>query len=265
MKKFKHKKTGEIATYKNGVLKIERCCVEIGVEPSSEFWEEIVEKDYEILSFINNSDPAIWKNTPATLRADGKYRINDDSDGWTLDCLLSVGVSVKSGHLKIHSVKRLNDGEVFTVGDEVKSIHWTKGSSIIESFEIKDGKLRILEKGQNSDTSKWLSLECICKIKKSVLFTTEDGVDIYEGDIVHQVNKNFEYYSYYWGIQHGNKGVPFENFKMFSTKEKAEEFIILNKPCLSINDVNNCYLSPKLSPLHNNLTNNLKELVKSKL
>ena len=40
-RKFKHKVTGEIAHYKDGVFKIGDCCIEIGVEPSSKFWEEI--------------------------------------------------------------------------------------------------------------------------------------------------------------------------------------------------------------------------------
>ena len=40
---FKHKKTGEVAYYKDGVCRQGRFCVEIGVEPSSEFWEEIKE------------------------------------------------------------------------------------------------------------------------------------------------------------------------------------------------------------------------------
>jgi hypothetical protein len=44
MKKFKHKKTGEIATYENGVLKSSGFCVELGVEPSKEIWEEISKK-----------------------------------------------------------------------------------------------------------------------------------------------------------------------------------------------------------------------------
>ena len=35
MKKFKHRFTEEIATYKDGVLKSSGFCVEIGVEPSS--------------------------------------------------------------------------------------------------------------------------------------------------------------------------------------------------------------------------------------
>jgi hypothetical protein len=42
MKIFKHKKSGEIAIYKDGVLKSSNFCVEIGVEPSNEYWEEII-------------------------------------------------------------------------------------------------------------------------------------------------------------------------------------------------------------------------------
>ena len=40
-KVFKHRKSGELAYYKDGVFKQNGCSVEIGVEPSSEFWEEI--------------------------------------------------------------------------------------------------------------------------------------------------------------------------------------------------------------------------------
>ena len=38
---FKHKKTGETATYKDEIFKQGRFTVEIGVEPSSEFWERV--------------------------------------------------------------------------------------------------------------------------------------------------------------------------------------------------------------------------------
>jgi hypothetical protein len=41
MKTFKHKVTGEIAYYKDGVVKQGNCSIEIGREPSSEFWDEI--------------------------------------------------------------------------------------------------------------------------------------------------------------------------------------------------------------------------------
>ncbi len=53
MKKFKHLKTGEIAIYQDGVLKSSGFCVEIGVEPSSEFWEEIIEKPVLLITTDN--------------------------------------------------------------------------------------------------------------------------------------------------------------------------------------------------------------------
>ena len=41
-KVFKHRKTGELAYYKDGIFKQGNCAVEIGVEPSSEFWNEVL-------------------------------------------------------------------------------------------------------------------------------------------------------------------------------------------------------------------------------
>jgi hypothetical protein len=87
-------------------------------------------------------------------------------------------------------------------------------------------------------------------IEKQPLFKTEDGVDIFEKD---------NYYVVYF--EEGNRlplprgaklfGIdgPYiaeplkegefwsKNAKMFSTKEKAEEYVLLNKPCLSVKDV----------------------------
>lgn len=41
---YKHKKTGEIATYKDGVLTSNNCSIEIGVEPSLEYWDEVIKQ-----------------------------------------------------------------------------------------------------------------------------------------------------------------------------------------------------------------------------
>lgn len=222
---------------------------------NKEFWEEVVEKDYEILSFKNELTGMIWKS---------------DSQLKNTFCLvdgqapfMNLKTMLSAANICINSVLRKSDNCVFIIGDDVK----LKNNSLsfkINKFDINvhDNSKLLISSFENTFI---FNLNAIEKFKP-VLFTTEDGVDIYEGDRIHQVNKDFEYYSYYWGIQHGNKGVPFENFKIFSTKEKAEEFIILNKPCLSINDVNNCYnYAPHGSIIHNKLVENLKELVKSKL
>lgn len=41
VKTFKHKTTGELATYKDGLLKSGGCVVDIGKEPNNKFWEEV--------------------------------------------------------------------------------------------------------------------------------------------------------------------------------------------------------------------------------
>lgn len=43
-KKFKHKITGEIITYKDGVIKSGTFVLDMGCEPSSEYWEEVKKK-----------------------------------------------------------------------------------------------------------------------------------------------------------------------------------------------------------------------------
>lgn len=48
-KVFKHRKTGEIAYYKDGILKSGNCSIEIGREPSSDIWEKsFITEDGEI-------------------------------------------------------------------------------------------------------------------------------------------------------------------------------------------------------------------------
>lgn len=41
MKTFKHKINGQIMTYKDGCMMIDRCVVEVESEPNLEYWEEI--------------------------------------------------------------------------------------------------------------------------------------------------------------------------------------------------------------------------------
>ena len=236
MKKYKHKKTGEIATYKDGILKSAGFCVEIGVEPSSEFWEEVVEKDYEILSFIDISK--------LIKKEDGLfYRENTQNNGVREDQI---------SHFRINSVLRKSDNCVFSIGDEVKQSNVIHNNTfVIKAFELDVNNNHLLAISNGGIK--------ISKIEKSkpVLFKSFDGVDIYESDGIFIVNKFFSL-----GF---SKGVSYNNHKdnkFFSTQEAAQEYILMNKPCLSINDV-----TKNLEAFKNNkfILNELKELVKSKL
>lgn len=215
MKKFKHKKTGEIATYKDGVLKSSGFCVEIGVEPSSEFWEEVIEKDYLILTY------------------------ND------------------SNYIKIiRSVKRLTDNEIFFIGDKVKTdgLSWDEIQTI-QSFQTNsNGFFARLGREENSSFVTYKRLDELKKVKK--LFTTQDGIDMYEGDkcwagYLEEGIESFEFLDY--------EGTS-KRMIYFSTKKAAKEYILMNKPCLSLNDVNYC-----MSVDHKEAEKRFRELAESKL
>lgn len=219
------------------------------IENQPEFWEEIVEKEYEILSYtFKESGLTVTKNFNSHVGLFGRE-----------------GFYISESRIKnasIHSVKRLSDGEVFTVGDKIrlnqigspvrtiKSINRTFVDNII--FEHYIGTI---------------FLKDAVKIKQP-LFTTEDGVDIYEGDEYFEViTPDFHNKPCVWNIipnetrgniiydQVGNK----RNGRLwFSNKESAEEYILYNKPCLSINDLIN-------KSTHRVLIEELKNIVRSKL
>lgn len=133
---------------------------------------------------------------------------------------------------KIHSVRRLSDGLTLSIDDIVhvefedgKGFsdtihHFTKCNDIIDVYFYNGSKAAY--------ALNYLNI----KKSKPILFTTEDGVSIYEGD-------------YYWYIRHddtigtaNSSRPPLPKGKAtFSTIEAAKEYVLMNKPCLSIKDV----------------------------
>jgi len=175
--------------------------------------EKVVEKDYEILqlSLKRSIKPNI-------------IDINNRSKEYILALLNCDGNS-------IHSIKRLSDGEIFTIGDitnigTILSIR-TEGQGLVFNGSYKYGLNDL-------------------KHVKQPLFTTEDGVDIFE-------NKDGEII--WWSLQLDNwkisnaphickNLIPTKTEDLlkhcrelrFSTKEAAEEYILMNKPCLSLKE-----------------------------
>jgi len=181
----------------------------------TEYWEEVVEKDYEIL------EVSLARSEKHIIR---KIDFND-SESYIESLINCHGNS-------IHSIKRLSDGEVFTVGDVVNNIsepNIFKGK--ISEFKLKDSTLRVYYDGK--DLLKHIELS------KKPLFTTEDGVDIFEGDTnipLYYVSANgFKIDSC---CKKEIKPGSLSNHNLyFSTKEAVEEYVLMNKPCLNINDV----------------------------
>lgn len=186
-----------------------------------EFWQLMVEKDYEILKFI--------------LPGDNIIHIQNAKN--SLEFMLK-----NHNTYKIYSIKRLSDGEIFTIGDLVGtpgSIYPLKEFKIIDSENTVAAhcyKNKIGGSGHYNYRLKNL------KKAKQPLFTTEDGVDIFEND---------------WYFRAATGGIVFDTISKykassknaypdnkypdyhvnFSTKEAAEEYILLNKPCLSLKEI----------------------------
>jgi len=205
-----------------------------------EFWEKIILSSYEILE-INVCD----KNLPLLET----WRFNNKLT--PLKQILKGDFSVETGYYYISKVKRIVDNQVFTVGDKIdrriKGGNFYKNTDI-KGFSISDKDELIVSLGKQIDDtyygSKGCNLSIISHSKKEKILTTEDGVDIYNLQHVYFIFENWAKINhptiYYTAA---TKSSSTTNNLYFSTKEKAEEYVLHNKPCLSLNDVKRVSIS----------------------
>lgn len=187
-------------------------------------WGKAKPKDYEILSYYGSAygfdDGTLIKLPNGKFILD--FRFGDNRE-W-LESQLPLD------KLQIKSVRRLSDGEVFTVNDDFTfnglfGKNWSRKSTKLLGFDFNINK-ELCIKYQNGI----VLLEKALKPQKPI-FTTSDGVDIFEGDSVALLGLNN------WAISYPIKAAasPFygktgNEFKYFSTKEAAKEYINKNKP-----------------------------------
>lgn len=161
-----------------------------------------------------------------------------NSSGYKHDYANGTGISGKNcieNGCTIKSVRRLVDNEIFSVGDKITGNYFiSKEDRYIQEFFIEDGKMMLK---QDSGVSQLRHIE---KVKEPIpLFTTEDGKEIFEGykgDLwrVFTTPTSYEEWKPY------NFGMPqYKGLgeKYFSTEDAAKEYIKMNKPCLSLNDL----------------------------
>lgn len=166
-------------------------------------------KDYEILSFRTNYYHILSILPKKSNGAFGGLDIAEEA-------LLA------SGLYDINAVKRLSDGEIFTNGDDTNH-------GVIKEFIISDFELYAqCERGQ-------FNINEIKGVPK-VLFKTEDGKEIFNDDSYYAVERD---YSIGDGIGGDDYHRTNRVLTTFSTREAAEEYILMNKPLLSLKDINN--------------------------
>lgn len=198
-------------------------CIYENPECYPEFWEKVDEKNYEIVSFKLADSYAYIQNNGEYLCVDKPY--TDKTGGSPLEWMVS-----EDSDWDIYSVKRLSDGEVFTIGDKINA-GIDKCNSIL-SFRIDDSEQVIIDVKLGSY---YLSdLEHI----DTPIFTTEDGVDIYEGDKFWYIAKSS------WNI--GQLEAP-ENIiaymahGRFKFKHNAEDYVEEHKPRYSKADIRKAF------------------------
>lgn len=217
-----------------------------------EFWEEVKELEYELLSYYNpNLNTVIFR-----LNKDGEYRHHSTILGEKHGCL-------------IRSVKRVNDGEIFTVGDKV-TLNYLNSDYKIRALRIDRDFMYVDAYNDDLKVGFGSNIEELVKVKKKPILTTEDKVELFEGDKYFTVfNDEFTVRGEF--LIERIKGFNFSlsHCKFFSSREKAEEYVLMNKPSLSLNELLNVWgidtRVEKETYATSNLFNKFKNLAEQKL
>ena len=226
MRKFKHKTAGYIAekltTCEKYKLKISTSdIIPAWVIENSNDWEEIVEKDYEILMYRGKINTDIYFDNPEYFS-----RLNSD---W-----------------EIYSIRRKSDGVEFKIGDKVC---WNWLDTDLKYFTIKNFniikdtlKFNTVEESVQNFIFELLSKEYNLQHYKEPILTTEDGYECTLDDRVFGVLPKGSWETRF-GINAesgilvhnlydtgGKRYSEYSPWLWFKTKENAEKYIYENKP-----------------------------------
>jgi len=204
------------------------------VENNSEYWEEIIEKDYEILSFENK----------------------DENSGCWSPLFHPL-------YHTIISIRRISDNKIFTIGDKVRiSKLQNNGSFIIDEFYFDCNNDKLLCNGKYTGNGH----VSITKIEKSKqpLFQTIDGIDIFDGDDIWYLPNNNNKFKCINNVKATKLSAHISHLYFFS-KEAAEDYTLKNKPCLNFNDIINYFNKWYGTNTKDNFQDGLKKLIQTKL
>jgi hypothetical protein len=185
--------------------------------------------EYEILSFIGTGQAN--KGDIFSINEDGTYSVpvwrRVGLEGLRLEHFFE-GENVTA----IHSVRRLSDGEVFTLGDRLDRM--LDDCPQIDAF-LPNYKGNQLWLSTNQEYGYGCALNHATKLPTpKPLFTTEDGVDIYE-----ETNNVYGVNTQTWEKRTLSLIVVpnLNGYKWFAVEYNRDRYILLNKPTLSLNEV----------------------------
>jgi len=225
-----------------------------------EFWEEIKKKEYEILSFYTSGGIGTLRKDKTFSWAKDINFYGEFKESWFLNRPMLY---------KIHSIKRLSDGEIFTVNENLNYQHkdqvysFTLNAIEFEIAPADKGKGILSFPHTNKRLGKWLDIDKLVKAR-TPLFTTEDAVDIFEGDSPYHIlfDNSFPGSFIIGQFKDISNFCTKDFYRYFSTKEAAEKYIQLNKPSYSVNEIINFFNIDEESSIKQELIDYLSNLKK---
>lgn len=212
MEKYKHIPTGKNYSTNGASGLVQNNTfnspIPLWLAENSKDWEKVIEKDYEILKFIHNGSHGVEKGFIVKMK-NGKLDVHHQ--------FLPESHYLNSKCWDIHSIKRLSDGEVFTVGDKV--IH----TNNVRTKKATIGSFGILSNGIWFNTNIYhVPLEYIDSKVKKPLFKTENGEDIYLGDEYYVLIKEN---NYIFSTTASRNHCKTKGQLNFLTQKNAEEYL----------------------------------------
>ena len=145
------------------------------------------------------------------------------------NCLSTLQELITGPHSvwRIYSVKRISDGVIFSLGDDVyENTNSEKYKWIITEFSLDGGKC--FSCGLNIDN---------IMHKQIPLYKTELGFEIFSGDTVWRVNKNMGSFFIDSIVLETILDINNYEYVYFTKIQDAKDYVIDNKICLSYKDI----------------------------
>lgn len=194
------------------------------IPSTKEEYEAQFNKKYEILELKGTHNQRIHKIINGVVfTSNSKGPIN--SSCWNNDPSIE-NILKYPNDFTIHSIKRLSDGEIFTVGDKVKQVSWIGPIKEIKIVGPMNNCFVFIDCGDRV-------LDYLLSVveKLTPLFKTEDGIDVFEGDLPWflRVKENAGEQEKLWTMGKFEGNIRFrsksDTYKWFSTKEAAQVYV----------------------------------------
>lgn len=145
------------------------------IEGSPYYWVKLGDNDYKIMTYEYN-------NKLYNLNSFGEYvtDLNNNISDIILDLMDS--------HAVIYRVRRLSDGQDFTIGDKLNKYNATIREFI---YDNKNDEIKVITDA-NSESLVASYMEWglnMCELSETPMFRTVDGVEKYEGDTCWVITK----------------------------------------------------------------------------